>query len=106
MTIFKATCPSCGEVDLKPEAFKLRIPIGAESTYTFVCPLCISTVSKPADSRVIQLLISAGVKPDFLESPPESSAPAFTYDDLLDFHLQLQSDYVVESLLRSAQAEA
>jgi hypothetical protein len=30
-------------------------------------------------------------------------APVFTYDDLLDFHLQLENDFVVESMLKTAR---
>jgi rRNA maturation protein Nop10 len=111
VTIFKATCPTCGEVDLKPEEFKLRMPVGmGDNVYTFTCPVCAASVSKPADARVVQLLISAGVRPEFVDASGgtrseagEAAAPAFTYDDLLDFHLQLESDYVVESMLKSAR---
>ena len=110
MTIFKATCPTCGEVDLKPEEFKLRMPVGmGDNVYTFTCPMCSASVSKPADARVVQLLISAGVRPEFVDAAGEAPAgdahhaPAFTYDDLLDFHLQLENDFVVESMLKSAR---
>ena len=111
MTIFKATCPTCGEIDLKPEEFTLRMPVGmGENVYTFTCPVCSATVSKAADARVVQLLISAGVRPEFVDGTgdapriePDNAMPAFTYDDLLDFHLQLQSDYVVESMLKTAR---
>ena len=111
MTIFKATCPTCGEVDLKPEEFTLRMPVGAgDNIYTFTCPICSASVSKPADARVVQLLISAGVRPEFVDSSAgagtesdRSALPPFTYDDLLDFHLQLENDYVVEQMLKSAR---
>ena len=112
MTIFKATCPTCGEIDLKPEEFRLRMPVGlGENVYIFTCPECTATISKPADSRVVQLLISAGVRPEFFDASvvtprverDHSSMPRFTYDDLLDFHLQLECDYVVESMLKTAR---
>ena len=112
MTIFKATCPTCGEIDLKPEEFRLRMPVGmGENVYIFICPECAATVSKPADSRVVQLLISAGVRPEFVDGsgdvaridPDSNAMPLFTYDDLLDFHLQLESDFVVESMLKTAR---
>jgi predicted RNA-binding Zn-ribbon protein involved in translation (DUF1610 family) len=110
VTIFKATCPTCGEVDLKPEEFKLRMPVGmGDNVYTFTCPMCAASVSKPADARVVQLLISAGVRPEFVDGAGEAPvadtyhAPVFTYDDLLDFHLQLENDFVVESMLKTAR---
>jgi endogenous inhibitor of DNA gyrase (YacG/DUF329 family) len=111
MTIFKATCPTCGEIDLKPEEFRLRMPVGmGENVYIFTCPECGASVAKPADSRVVQLLISAGVRPEFVDGSGDvarvddaNAMPLFTYDDLLDFHLQLESDYVVESMLKTAR---
>lgn len=109
MTIIKATCPTCGEVDLTAEQVELRISSESNGgTYGFECPVCVSWVSKAADSRIIQLLISGGVKPEVVEGddmagPYEPAAvrrpePAFTHDDLLDFHLQMERVDTVEAL--------
>ena len=102
MAKIKATCPTCGEVDLTADDIDLRISAGEEgSTYGFECPLCITNVRKPADSRVIQLLISGGVRAQVLEDPGLDHPP-FTYDDLIDFHFQLESDDAIHQFLAGA----
>ena len=129
MVIIKTTCPSCGEIDLTAEKVELRIALGGTgSSYAFDCPRCTDRIRKPADSRVVQLLISGGVAPEILaENTGESverstkvatareahptrthvasrpSTPAITYDDLLEFHKELESG-VLENFLRNAAA--
>lgn len=108
MVIIKTTCPRCGEVDLTAEQIALQVSIAGEaSSYSFECPVCVKKVHKPADTRVVQLLISGGVKPEVVDGAPtevprpRSPYPAFTYDDLLDFHQLLSSVDTVEALLRN-----
>ena len=124
MTRIRASCPTCGEVDLRPKDVILRLvrathgAVGDASSYRFACPTCDDTVVKPADERIAQLLTTGGVpieETDELaelaelaaqldtahpESPPEG--PALTRDDLLDFHLCLQQDGWLESWLATA----
>src|SRR5258708_27089779 len=70
MVIIKTTCPSCGEVDLTAERVELRIALGGTgSSYAFDCPSCTDRIRKPADARVVQLLISGGVAPEGLTEP-------------------------------------
>ncbi len=103
MTTIRATCPTCGEVALTPEEIDLRVDEqGDESFYAFDCPACYSNVRKPADDRVVALLLSGGVEKRFVE--PEGPQPRFpypplTYDDLLDFHALLETDGWFELLL-------
>lgn len=102
MTTIKATCPTCGEVDLTAQDIELRIASGdeEESAYSFECPVCVCRIWKPADERIIQLLLSGGVKAVFAEQIPDlDSFPPFTYDDLLDFHFELENDSSLQSLL-------
>ncbi|HEX6261493.1 MAG TPA: hypothetical protein VF097_01455, partial [Actinomycetota bacterium] len=98
-----------------------------EGTYRFVCPRCEDTVEKRADRKVVMLLLSAGVEvrevshevvsmdhpsvrghqPTFEEALREDvrvahDDPAFTLDDLIDFHFLLQQDDWFEELARSA----
>ena len=105
MTTIRATCPTCGEVELTPDDIELRVCTHAPASYyQFECPLCSEVVQKPADDRVVQLLISGGVSATVWELPDEvreerAGAP-FGYDDLLDFHLLLETSDWFESLLR------
>lgn len=112
MTRIRATCPVCGEVDLRPADIELEIvrdvltDVGEGSCYRFSCPTCEDLVTKPADERIARLLTSGGVPvsdgqdtlthevaaptlPPHPEAPP--AGPAFTHDDLLDLH-QLLDD--------------
>jgi len=108
VTTIKATCPSCGEVELTPDDIELRVCTHAPASYyVFGCPTCANDVQKPADDRVIQLLISGGVKAVVWELPGEvleqRAGPAFTHDDILDFHLLLEQPNWFEQLFRVSQ---
>jgi hypothetical protein len=94
MTTIKATCPSCGEVELTAPQVTLTVCATAPlSSYGFTCPSCTVRVRKPADDHVVSLLISGGVKPVTWHIPAEALEPhtgeALSYDDLLDFALWL-----------------
>lgn len=95
MTRIRATCPSCGEVELRPDEVVLRrAAVPSEHTYRFDCPGCATQVVKPADEHVAELLVTGGVPVEEVrhralhpELPPEG--PPLTLDDLLDLHLAL-----------------
>jgi hypothetical protein len=98
MTTIKATCPTCGDVDLTPADVTVTVARALGwSTYTFRCATCWDAVCKPADDEVVQLLTGAGVRVErlvvpleYLESRSMASAGApLTDDDLLDFALWL-----------------
>lgn len=104
MTTIKATCPLCGEVSLTAEDILLRIgSLSADNTYGFDCPNCGEFVEKPADERVIKLLLSGGVMPVMGTVPAEAreprTGPAIDYDDILAFHELLKGDDWFEQLL-------
>ncbi len=97
MTTIKATCPGCGEVDLTAEDILLRIGVTAGvNTYGFSCPDCKEFVQKPADERVVRLLLSGGVLPTMVHIPAEAlehrGGPPIDHDDLLAFHELLDRD--------------
>ena len=115
MTTIRATCPTCGEVGLTPEEIELRVDDAdaSASYYAFACPSCFGTVRKPADDRVVRLLISGGV--EVLEMVPAGPAPRrlaerfdgpqISHDDLLDFHALLSGDDWFAELTASATEE-
>lgn len=110
MTTIRATCPQCGEVELTPDDIQLRVCTHAPASYyVFDCPLCTHEVRKTADDRVVQLLISGGVSATVWELPEElqeeRAGPPFTFDDLLDFHVLLQSDDWFDGLLRVSSSK-
>jgi hypothetical protein len=67
-----------------------------EGTYSFLCPACRLIVNKPAEQRVVELLVSAGVRVVSWDLPAELSeakyGPVISYDDLLAFHFELDSE--------------
>ena len=115
MTTIRATCPTCGEVGLTPEEIELRVDDSdsTSSYYAFACPSCFGTVRKPADERVVRLLISGGV--EVLEmaaaAPPARrlserfDGPQITHDDLLDFHALLDNENWFDELTAGASEE-
>lgn len=90
MTTIKASCPTCGEVELTNDDVRLMVCSHAPlSYYAFDCSGCVSEVRKPADEHVVSLLISGGVPATVWDVPAEffetKAGPALSYDDLLDF---------------------
>lgn len=97
MTTIKASCPSCGEVELTSDDVSLRVcSHGPLSYYSFTCPECLELIRKPADDHIVSLLMSGGVHAEVWEVPAEAlepkAGPGLDYDDLLDFVIQLGRD--------------
>ena len=104
MTSIRATCPACGEVDLRPNDIELEIvrdvlaEVGEGSCYRFSCPTCTELVTKPADERIARLLTTGGVaviEPGHDLAPhPEDPplGPSFTLDDLINLHQLLETE--------------
>jgi hypothetical protein len=94
MTTIKASCPSCGDVELTPAQVRLVVcTVPSWSFYAFTCGACRDEVRKPADSEVVRLLRSGGVLPEPWAVPAEAleehTGPAIGWDDVLDFALWL-----------------
>lgn len=104
MTRIRATCPICGEVDLRPDDIQLEIvrdvveDVAEGSCYRFCCPTCTETVTKPADERIARLLTTGGVSmkvagEQTVPHPEEPRhGPALTLDDLIAFHQLLETE--------------
>ena len=104
---------------MRPEEILLHAPLEGRSVYQFTCPACLAPVEKPADRKIVALLVSAGVDLATRETllgeageallPPEPLEPmdtppqgrAFSVDDLLDFHFLLLDDRHIEEFLES-----
>ena len=106
MTTIKASCPMCGDVELKPAQLRLVVCSRSEwSYYAFSCTTCKDEVRKPADEEIVALLISGGVPAERWHVPAEAleekAGSAITYDDVLDFVLNLDDiDVAAHALLR------
>jgi hypothetical protein len=109
MTTIRATCGTCGDVELTTADVQVMISEDTgEGTYSFRCPLCEDVVVKGSPRHTIDLLVSAGVRYSTwgtpIEMPLDPEAPAFNYDDLLTFHSLLDDDNAVAGALDALQA--
>lgn len=109
MTTIKATCPSCGDVDLKPRDITVVVaPAAGWANYQFRCPSCEEPITKTADEEVVTLLRGAGVRVEKLHIPAEALelrfGPPIADDDLIDFGLRLSGiDRLVEVLAQETR---
>lgn len=95
MATIRASCNACGDVELTTRDVRVVMCSKTnEGSYAFQCPACRLAVSKPAESRVIDVLVAAGVAVTIWHMPAEleevHTGPAISYDDLLEFHFALQ----------------
>ena len=103
VTTIRANCPSCGDVQLTADDLTVRVSADDErGSYCFRCPDCQGAVAKEASRRIVDLLVSSGVRMQVWRLPAELSesrvgAP-LTPDDLLDFHLLLAGENWFEQL--------
>ena len=102
----RASCPTCGDVELTSRDVTVRVCTSDnQGSYAFRCPDCDMAVSKLADPKIVDLLVSSGVRLAVWHLPAELSEPRegapISYDDLLEFHFQLQQegwqDHLVET---------
>lgn len=103
MTTIRASCPACGDVQLQPAELLVRVCADDnQGSYCFSCPDCGFGVAKDASPRIVELLVSTGVRMDVWRLPAElheaKAGPRLTHDDLLDLHLLLQEDAWFEGL--------
>jgi hypothetical protein len=98
--LIRATCPTCGEVDLSPQEVNLVVCSASDGTdrsfYSFSCTGCANEVKRPADPRAVAVLRAGGVRLERRTLPAEAlevhRGPNLTWDDVLDF--QLASDSI------------
>lgn len=96
MTVIKASCPICGDVELTPRQVRLVTSnLPERSFYSFDCDGCGEQVRKPAGEEVVRLLTVGGVVAERLQVPAEAleehRGPKLTWDDVIDFSTWLES---------------
>ena len=79
MPTVRASCPDCGDVEFTTRDIKVRAraPDGS-GTYAFLCPGCGVIVVKAAETRDIDLLLSAGCPMAGKDVPKEFLEPKCT----------------------------
>lgn len=79
MTTIKTTCSQCGDVELSPDDLALELdPSDDTGSYRFTCPHCGETERRPANARVVSVLLATGVTYEVIR-------PAITEDEINDF---------------------
>lgn len=106
----RASCPTCGDVELTSRDVTVQVcAANNQGSYAFRCPECTFAVSKLAEQRIVDLLVSSGVRLSVWNLPAEMEepryGPAISYDDLLDFHLLLQQDDWFEKVATPTSTE-
>ena len=97
MATIRATCTDCGDVELTSDDVVVRVCVDdGRGSYTFRCPGCRMAVAKPAEPRIVELLIASGVRLDRWSLPAEleeaRAGEPIDHDDLLDFHRLLTDE--------------
>ena len=74
-----------------------------QGTYVFRCPRCEMSVVKPAEPRIVDMLVASGVQLVQWKLPAElferRGGEPISHDDLIDFHRLLQGDSWFDDLL-------
>ena len=71
MTTIKTTCASCGDVELGPEDLSLELdPSKSSGSYRFFCPACSTLQRRPANARIVSVLLATGVAYEVLQPEP------------------------------------
>ncbi|MCU1498077.1 MAG: hypothetical protein JWM47_2030 [Acidimicrobiales bacterium] len=105
MATIRASCASCGDVEVTSRDVTVRVCRDDSSgTYSFACPGCGVVAVKDAEPRIVELLVTSGVRLVTWSLPDElfearHGAP-IDHDDLLDFHTLLQTDGWIETVHR------
>lgn len=80
MTTIKTTCSRCGDVELVPADLVLELdPSESEGTYRFDCTSCGETERRPANPRVVSVLLATGVVYEVVNTAP------ITEDEISEF---------------------
>lgn len=105
MATIRASCNACGDVEVTSSEVTVRVCREDNSgTYAFNCPDCEVVVVKSAEPRIVELLVTSGVRLVTWSLPDELIEPhvgdPIDHDDLLDFHALLETDGWMETLHR------
>lgn len=64
MTTIKTTCSNCGDIELTAGDVRMCLPTrhSTEGRYEATCNLCNREVRRPANKRVVSILMAVGVE--------------------------------------------
>lgn len=69
MTTIRTTCDRCGDVELTTADIALELASsGTTGSYRFECPFCIMVQRRPANNRVVSILLATGVRYEIMDA--------------------------------------
>jgi hypothetical protein len=97
MTTIRTTCAICGDVELIPGELSLELTaMSGTGTYLFECPTCGDPQRRPANHRVVSILLATGVAYRVKDDPsPITESEIALFSDRLsdpDWMWELSSD--------------
>jgi len=86
MTMIRTTCALCGEVELIPGELRLELTtLSGTGSYLFACPSCGDEQRRPANHRVVSILLATGVAYEVVADPnPITEAEIARFTAALD----------------------
>ncbi len=95
MTTIRTTCQICGEVELLPGELSLELTaLSGTGCYRFDCPSCGDIQRRPANHRVVSILLATGVGYEVVDDPER-----ITETEIARFAAALESGDWVDQLL-------
>jgi hypothetical protein len=96
MTTIRTMCPVCGEVELLPGELSLELTaLSGTGSYCFECPSCGDPQRRPANHRVVSILLATGVGYEVVDD-----ADRITETEIARFRSALDSGDWIDQLLR------
>jgi len=89
MTTIRTTCNRCGDVELTTHDIGLELtPERSTGSYRFECPFCSSMQRRPANHRVVSILLATGVSYEVVPHQSEF----ITEEEIREFARALDDD--------------
>jgi hypothetical protein len=71
MTTIKTTCTRCGAIELIGTEVALELlPDSRQGHYRFTCPTCAKSQRRPANARVVSVLLATGASVEIIQQDP------------------------------------
>ena len=85
MTTIRTSCILCGDVELVPPDLRLELlsPTGT-GNYVFLCPHCEEEQRRPANHRVVSILLATGVAYEVVDDDPITEHEIVAFSRSLD----------------------
>jgi len=88
MTTIRTTCKRCGDVELTTADIGLELVAeGSTGNYRFECPFCGVMQRRPANDRVVSILLATGVNYEII-----SATGPITEEEIEHFSRALDED--------------